>query len=169
MTRKPAHMYRRFERPYTRKEYMGGIPGLKIVHFDMGNPSGSFPVVLELKVKESCQIRDSALEAARVIGNKLLLSKVGRANFHLKLNVYPHHVIRENKQATGAGADRVSDGMRKAFGKPVGSAARVHAGQTVFTLRVSPQHVKVARAALQRVGHKLPSPVRIVMYEQTPA
>ncbi|HIH69068.1 50S ribosomal protein L16 [Methermicoccus shengliensis] len=166
MARKPARMYRRLERPYTRREFMGGVPGLKIVHFDMGNPNGDFSVVLELKVKESCQIRDRALEAARVIANKLMLSSAGRANYHLKLNVYPHHVIRENKQATGAGADRVSDGMRKAFGKPVGSAAQVHAGQTVFTLRVNPQHVEAARRALQRAGHKLPSPVRIVAHEK---
>ncbi|MHC1593022.1 MAG: 50S ribosomal protein L16 [Methermicoccaceae archaeon] len=169
MTRKPAHMYRKFERPYTRRKFMGGIPGLKVVHFDMGNPSGSFPVVLELKVREECQIMDRALEAARVIGNKLLISSVGRANFHLKLNVYPHHVVRENKQATGAGADRVSDGMRKAFGKPVGYAARVHVNQTVFTLKVEPQHVKAGRTALQRVGHKLPSTMRIMVHEQVPA
>ena len=31
--------------------------------------------------------------------------------------------------ATGAGADRVQDGMRKAFGKPVSSVALVNANQ----------------------------------------
>ncbi|MEA2004330.1 MAG: 50S ribosomal protein L16, partial [archaeon] len=27
MVTKPAKMYRRFKRPYTRREYMGGVPG----------------------------------------------------------------------------------------------------------------------------------------------
>ncbi len=33
------------------------------------------------------------------------------------LRKFPHQVLRENKQATGAGADRVSDGMRQPSGR----------------------------------------------------
>ena len=47
-------------------------------------------------------------------------------------HTYPHHVLRENKQATGAGADRVSQGMRCAFGKNVGTAARVKRAKSNF-------------------------------------
>ena len=39
------------------------------------------------------------------------------------MHTYPHQILRENKQATGAGADRVSQGMRLSFGKNVGTAA----------------------------------------------
>ena len=53
--------------------------------------------------------------------------KSGRMGYHLKIRVYPHHIVRENPMATGAGADRVQDGMRKAFGKPVSSVAMVNA------------------------------------------
>jgi large subunit ribosomal protein L10e len=156
-------MYRRMERPYTRRQYMGGVPGSKVVHYDMGNLQEDFPIKLTVMIKEPCQIRHTALEAARVAANRFLLKQVGRNNFHLKLRVYPHHVIRENKQATGAGADRVSSGMRRAFGKAVGTAARVEAGQRLFTLGVTPEYVADAKIALTRAGHKLPTPIQIVV------
>ena len=163
MTRKPASMYRRVERPYTRREYMGGVPGSKVVHYDMGNLQEDFPVNLTLVAKEPCQIRHTALEASRVAANRFLLKVMGRNDFHLKLRVYPHHVLRENKQATGAGADRVSSGMRMAFGKAVGTAAQVVAGQKLFTLGIPPEYMNDAKVALKRAGHKLPTPTWIVV------
>ena len=40
MVRKPAKMYRNIsKKAYTRREYMGGVPGSKIVQFEMGNLS----------------------------------------------------------------------------------------------------------------------------------
>jgi len=155
-------MYRRIERPYTRREYMGGVPGSKVVHYDMGNLQATFPVTLTLVAREPCQIRHIALEAARVAANRYLLKVAGRTNFNLKLRVYPHHVIRENKQATGAGADRVSSGMRMAFGKAVGTAAQVESGQKIFTVSVPTEFVEEAKIALRRAGHKLPTPIQII-------
>ncbi|RQW81074.1 MAG: 50S ribosomal protein L16 [Methanothrix sp.] len=163
MTRKPGSMYRRHERPYTRRKYMGGVPGSKVVHYDMGNLQEDFPIQLTLVIREPCQIRHTALEAARVAANRFLLKQVGRTGFHLKLRVYPHHVIRENKQATGAGADRVSSGMRLAFGKAVGTAAQLDAGQKLFTVGITPEFLNDAKEALTRAGHKLPSPIQIVV------
>lgn len=165
MATKPAKMYRKFERPYTRREYMGGVPGSHIVSFDMGNLTEHFPVSVSLIAKEECQIRHNALEAARITANKYLLREAGRTNFYLKLRVYPHQVLRENKQATGAGADRVSSGMRHSFGKLVGTAARVHAEQRVFTVSVRPQQFSHAKEAMRRAGYKLPTPISIVIDE----
>ena len=159
-------MYRNVsKRAYTRREYMGGIPGSKIVQFDMGNLSQEFPVEVSLIVEETCQIRHTALEAARISINRKLLKEIGRMNFHLKLRVFPHHVLRENKQATGAGADRVSEGMRLAFGKAVGTAARVESDQIIFTTYTTPQYVDKAKVAMKAGGHKLPSPVYITIVE----
>jgi len=141
---------------------MGGVPGSKVVHYDMGNLQETFPINLTLVAREPCQIRHTSLEAARVAANRFLLKQVGRTNFHLKLRVYPHHVIRENKQATGAGADRVSSGMRRAFGKAVGTAAQIEAGQKLFTLGIAPQYLNDAKIALRRAGHKLPTPIQII-------
>ena len=158
MVRKPNVMYRNLaKRAYTRKEYMGGVPGIKVVHFDMGNLSAEFPMEVNLVVNEGCQIRHSALEAARMSINRKLNKDLGRANYHLKLRTYPHHILRENKQATGAGADRVSQGMRLAFGKAVGTAARVIPNQKVFTVYAAPQAVEKVKDALRHGGHKLPS------------
>ncbi len=170
MVRKPGKMYRNIsKKAYTRREYMGGIPGSKIVQFDMGNLSQEFPVEMNLIVKESCQIRHTALEAARISINRRLLKDVGRMNFHLKLRVFPHHVLRENKQATGAGADRVSEGMRLAFGKAVGTAARVTSGQVIFTTYTTPQYIEKVKVALKSGGHKLPSPSYLTIIEKSPA
>jgi large subunit ribosomal protein L10e len=148
---------------YVRREYMGGVPGSKITIFDMGNPSGDFPVSLSLVAKESCQVRHNALEAARIFANRYLVKGVGRKNFYLKIRLYPHHVLRENKLATGAGADRVSSGMRHAFGRAVGTAARVKRGQKMLTVAVEEDNVEQAKEALRRASYKLPTPCKIVI------
>ncbi len=165
MVRKPGRMYRNVDGPaYTRREYMGGIPNPKIVHFEMGNikAKNDFPVELSLMVDEDCQIRHSALEAARIIANKHL-NKVGTANYFLWIRTFPHQVIREHKMATGAGADRISSGMSKAFGKPVGTAARVKSGQIIMSARVNPNNVEKAKEALRVASYKLPTSCRIVV------
>ena len=104
---------------------MGGVPGSQVIHYDMGDKANnSFPIKVSLLAGEKCQIRHTALEAARITANRHLTADTGKMGFYMKLRVYPHEVLRENKQATGAGADRVSSGMRGAFGKNVGTAAR---------------------------------------------
>jgi large subunit ribosomal protein L10e len=84
----------------------------------------------------------------------------------LKLRVFPHHVLRENKQATGAGADRVSEGMRLAFGKAVGTAARVEKDQVIFTTYTTPQYLEKTKLALRAGSHKLPSPSYLTIQEK---
>jgi len=164
MARKPARMYRNIvQRSYTRKEYMGGVPGSKIVTYDMGNLKDDFPVEMSIVAKEACQIRHSALEAARIAANRILLEVVGIQNYHLKIRVFPHEVLRENKQATGAGADRVSQGMRQAFGKAVGTAARVRAGQKLMTVYINPASFQQAKKSLLSAGHKLPTHVSLIV------
>jgi large subunit ribosomal protein L10e len=166
MVRKPAKMYRNIsKKAYTRREYMGGVPGSKIVQFEMGNLSQEFPTEVDLIVDESCQIRHSALEAARITTNRRLMKEVGRSNFHFKVRVFPHHVLRENKQATGAGADRVSEGMRLSFGKAVGTAARVSAGQKILTVYSTPNYLEKIKDALHHAGYKLPTPIHLKVSE----
>lgn len=161
---KPARMYTRVSgHAYVRREYMGGVPGSKIAIFDMGNLSREFPVSLALVAKEACQIRHNALEAARIFANRYLVKEVGRKNFYLKIRVYPHHVLRENKLAVGAGADRVSSGMRHAFGRAVGMTARVKSEQKVISIGVEGQNVEYAKYALKGASYKLPTPCRIVI------
>jgi len=159
MSRKPASMYREVkQRAFTRKEYIGGVPGLKINQFEMGNRARDFPVVVSLVADESCQIRHNALEAARVAANRYMEKQCGKQNYFLKMHVYPHMVLRENKQATGAGADRISQGMSRSFGKSVGTAARVRSNQTIISISTIPANIKFIKGALRRASAKLPSP-----------
>lgn len=166
MSRKPGRMYRYITGPaYTRREYMGGVPGLRITQFVMGNKKGRFTHRVHLVVKESCQIRHTALEAARVAANRFIQKRAGGQNYRLQVRVYPHHVLRENKQATGAGADRVSQGMRKSFGKPVGTAARVRPGQEIITIEVNENNIELAKEALRKAGMKIAPPWTITIEE----
>ena len=64
-----------------------------------------------------CSLRSNALEAARQVANKHLESELVN-NYYLTVVTYPHNVIREKKRATGAGADRLSQGMSLSFGSP---------------------------------------------------
>ena len=166
MARKPASMYRRLKGPaYTRRKYIGGVPNNRIHQFHVGNrraaETGQFQVVIELTADNDCQIRHTALEAARVISNSTIRKVAGTQGYALRVHTYPHHVLRENKQATGAGADRVSQGMRCAFGKNVGTAARVKRGQRVISIQVTPEFYLTARDALRKASMKFPTPCSI--------
>lgn len=148
---------------------MGGIPGSRITQFTLGNQAEKFPVQLSLVIEEPCQILHRALEAARIAANRYISHRAGPLNYYMKILVYPHVVLRENKQATGAGADRVSQGMRAAYGKPVTTAARVRAGQRIITIETTEANAEHARMALKRAKFKLPSPCRVEMQLKKPA
>ncbi|MBI2102318.1 50S ribosomal protein L16 [Candidatus Woesearchaeota archaeon] len=161
--------YQNLERPYTRiskytkKNFVrGGFPALKIIKFDMGTPQKQYNTLLVLNSLEAMNIRQNALESARMTSNRLLEKTLGK-EYHLRVKVYPFHVLRENALASGAGADRLSTGMKLAYGKPVGSAARVREGQTLIELRLDKANLKVGREALSRAGKKFPCSCKIVL------
>ena len=162
MARKPGSMYHSIkQQAYTRREYMGGVPVSRITQFVSGNKNLSFPAKLFLYTNESCQIRHSALEAARIAANRALEKNAGLNDYRLIIRVYPHHVLRENKQATGAGADRVSQGMRASFGAIVGTAARVKANQIIMSVETYNRNIEQAKDSLRKAASKLPSPCKI--------
>lgn len=163
---KPAKIYRvPKKRLFTRKEYMKSIPGSKITIFDMGDAANrdSFELVLSLRAKERAQITHNALEASRIASNRHILKYAGRTGYYLKCKVYPHVVLRENKQASGAGADRVSDGMRRSYGKPVGRGAVVDKGQKLIEIRTTKTFFKAAKDSLRRAAMKYPMPCNITI------
>lgn len=150
---------------YTRREYMGGVPGSRITQFDLGDKNGNFNVKVSLVSEERVAIIHNALESARVAANRVLMKGCGSAGYHLKVRVYPHEVIRENKQASGAGADRVSQGMRQSFGKAIGTAARVDVDQPILTVRLTPERFSIVKEAFRKANTKLPMPTRLVFEE----
>ncbi|MFQ5891729.1 MAG: 50S ribosomal protein L16 [Candidatus Methanofastidiosia archaeon] len=146
---------------YTKREFMRGVPGSKVVSYDIGAPIENFPLEVSLTAENECQIRHNALEAARVISNRHLEKRIGKKSYHLKIRIYPHQVLRMNPIASGHHADRFGDGMRRSFGKAIGTAARVKEGQKLMSVWVSEQNVKEAREALRKAGMKFPTPCNI--------
>ena len=165
MSEKPASMYRDINKPaYTRREYITGIPGSKIAQHKMGTTErdpDDYPVQISLVVEETLQIRHGSLEAARLSANRHLIKELGENNYKMILRKFPHQVLRENKQATGAGADRVSDGMRQSFGKIVGTATRIQAGERLFTAWVNVDQAEAVKEAYRRAYNKITPPCRI--------
>jgi large subunit ribosomal protein L10e len=165
MPEKPASMYREINKPaYTRQEYITGVPGSQIAQHTMGNlqsDAEDYPVQISLAPREECQIRHTALEASRLSANRHLLAELGQENYKMILRRFPHHVLRENKQATGAGADRVSDGMRQAFGVPVGTAARIQANDRLFTAWCDVRNADTVKEAFRRAYNKIAPPCSI--------
>jgi len=164
---RPGRCYRdKDSKPYTRvserrprKSYIKGVPAIKTRDFENGDLKNKddYEVELKLAVDEEVQVRHNAIEAARLNANKYLKDNLGEKNYFLKLLVYPHHVLRENPLATGAGADRFQEGMTQAFGNPIGRAARMDKGQDFMVVKVPDGELDVAKEALRRAKHKLPS------------
>ena len=167
MSEKPASMYRDLDKPaYTRREYITGIPGSKVAQYKMGNRDkdpDDYTIQMSLVVEESVQIRHGSLEASRLSANRHLIKELGEGNYKMILRKFPHQVLRENKQATGAGADRVSDGMRQSFGKIVGTAARMQSGERLFTAWCEPDQAEAVKEAYRRAYNKITPPCRITV------
>ena len=151
--------------PYTRMKYIHGAPTPKVSKFNMGDLSTHFPRRVHLVTRESVQIRHNALESGRVAANKVLFDKYGETGYRLQLCVYPHIILRENKMIATAGADRLQEGMRRAFGKPTGRAARIRDGQSILIIHVPEDGVETARKACHTAGTKMPTRTRIIVEE----
>jgi large subunit ribosomal protein L10e len=150
---------------FTRRKYMGGVPGSKIVKFTMGNTSGEFSHRLELINLKDVQIRHNALEAARIAANRVLETNVGRDNFMLKIVTFPHNIIREHKRVNVAQADRFQEGMKRAYGKPTAVAARIKKRSPIIIAEVDERNVGYAKEALKRAGAKFPVATKIIESE----
>ena len=172
MAIRKAHSYsKKINMPYTRvskvkaKSYIKVVPANKIVKYNSGNQKafveGKLPFILRLISDEQLVIRDLAIEAGRMILTKNLEAKLF-GKFYLWVKIHPHHILRNNKAAGGAGADRISTGMTQAFGNVEGRAARVLGGQELFMVACDSENsVMMAREILSTAKAKLPCRTRI--------
>ncbi|MFH0752565.1 MAG: 50S ribosomal protein L16 [archaeon] len=157
---RPGRCYTPVKRAYTRKSkfkkssFIKSVPPSKIVKFDYGNLTKKFAAEVNLVTKQAIQLRHNAIESARTVIIRKL-NPLGK-NYHVKIRVFPHHVLRENKMITGAGADRMQTGMQKSFGRAVGLAARIKKGKTVFSIYLDKENVELAKAALKAATYRLP-------------
>ena len=140
---------------YTSKKFAPGAPNPKVARFTTGKASSDYDFMLRLISEGRVQIRHNALEAARVAANKKMVL-VGEESYYLLVKAYPHIILRENKMIATAGADRLQEGMRKAFGKPIGLAARVEIGDVVLELSVKSENLDKGKEAMKAASAKLP-------------
>ncbi|MBV9175871.1 MAG: 50S ribosomal protein L16 [Nitrososphaeraceae archaeon] len=143
--------------PYVRREYIAGKPQIKIARFSSGQAKNDYDYKVELLTTEKMQIRHNALEAARLAANKTM-AKAGETTFFSTLKVYPHVFLRENKMIATAGADRLQEGMRRAFGKATGLAARIRPGQPIFEAYVTAANLNLAKDGFKVASSKLGCP-----------
>ncbi|PIN89897.1 50S ribosomal protein L16 [Candidatus Pacearchaeota archaeon CG10_big_fil_rev_8_21_14_0_10_34_76] len=171
--RKALAYSKKHARPYTRvsknksKSYIKQVPHNKIVKYNLGNVDaynqGKLKHVARFIAEERAQIRDNSLEACRLLMNKALEKNVPK-QFYLQIKVYPHHILRNNKTAAGAGADRLSSGMKHSFGVIEGRAAMVNAGKELFVVYCENEKVvRFARRVLNMVKSKVPCKGRVVV------
>jgi len=164
-----GHCYTKLTRPFTRKSkfkkkgYIKTIPPHRIAKFDSGDLTREFERKIVLQAKTSYQIRHNAMESARQMVNRHLVKKFGAKGYRLKVNIYPHQILRENKMLSGARADRLQTGMAHAFGKSVGVAAVVKKGTTIFTVSVDNPHADFALEVLKKSIPRLPGKLRAVI------
>lgn len=156
--------------PYTRKKYIKGKPQIKIAKFSSGQRA-DYDYCVQLCSSEKVQIRHMAIESARLSANKAIETVTGETGYFSTLRIYPHILLRENKMIATAGADRLQEGMRGAFGKAVSLAARVDRGQCIMEVHVKKEHLEVAKKALHGASVKLPMTplIKVIPLKATPA
>jgi large subunit ribosomal protein L10e len=170
--RKAASYSKKHVVPYTRiskkkeKSYIKTVPQSQVVKFVMGSVElynkGELPYEITMISEEKVQVRSNALEASRQYIHKLL-DKNLTGKYLLKVIPFPHHIQRENKMLTGAGADRMQSGMQLSFGKPTMRAAIVNPGTKIFWAALpNEKALKLARLIFERVKSKIPCKTRII-------
>ena len=165
MGRRPSRCYRyQKNKPYPKSRFNRGVPDAKLRMYDVGKKKArfsEFPACVHLVCYEKEQITSEALEAARIACNKYMAVNCGKQNFHMRIRVHPWHVVRINKMLSCAGADRLQQGMRGAFGKALCKSARVAIGQILLSLRCDFENVEHAKEALRRSKFKFPGRQKI--------
>lgn len=168
---RPARAIRGTDKvPWTRhskvkkKNFIKAIPHQDIHTFVMGKRQKDFNVRVDLVAEHEYYHRDNALEAARKSSNGFLEKRIPEKYFFM-VRLFPHHVIRENKMVAGAGADRIQQGMRNCFGRPVDKAAKAKNGQPIMTVYSYRENVPFIREALKRASRKLSGPFKIIVEE----
>ncbi|MFH0922923.1 MAG: 50S ribosomal protein L16, partial [Candidatus Micrarchaeota archaeon] len=95
-----------------------------------------------------------SLESARQAANKYAEKKLFQ-NFYLQVVPYPHLVVRESASLGVAGADRISKGMKRAFGRPKGRMALLHKGDAVLRARIMKKDLSILKEAFRRARLKM--------------
>jgi len=141
-----------------RKEFVRGGADPKIRMYDVGNRKMSvdkFDVIIGLMMTKTCRISHLTLEAIRVSINRRLTDAAGKDNFHLRIRAKPYDVYREHAMMAFAGADRISSGMRKSFGRPIGRCCRLRPKQIICDAGVNLKNIEAVKKAFLVAATKI--------------
>lgn len=140
---------------YKKKNYIKSVPTSRIIKYHMGNLKKKFTTRINLITRQPVQLRHNSIESCRLIVNRRLGIKLGN-NYHFIIRTYPHHILRENKMLTGAGADRMQTGMQRAFGKATGLSAQLKKSQILFSVDCDKQNINDVKTSLKLAIPRLP-------------
>lgn len=171
MKRRVTNMYRNrlYKRFWSRKK-VKGISYKGLENFSLTYKNGNKSLLLspseeifsyDLKVSEDKILFPESLESVRLSVNKTLSSKLNKLEYYLRVLVYPHQILREHRMAKGAKADRISEGMRRAFGKANKRAIRVKKDQKIIRIlllkKVDSKIFRDIRKLVQKTTSKITS------------
>lgn len=158
---RPARTVRKYQgQPWARlsnkkprKSFVKGAPRPKVRQYNMG-VDRYYEEEVDLIANHNIQLRDNAIEAARQVCVKYMEKNLP-GQYYFGILKYPHLVIREHSALGVAGSDRISKGMKLAFGRPKGRMARIKHGEAVFTIRINTKDIGIVKEALRRAKLKL--------------
>lgn len=155
----------RISKSKPRKSFVKGAPHPKVRQYNMGTDK-RFELEVEVVPDRDIQLRDNSIESARQAANKHL-EKTLFENYFLQVVSYPHLVVREHSALGVAGADRISKGMKLAFGKPKGRMARIRAGEVVLRARIMKADLPALKEAMRRAQGKMSGAYTLVIRDIT--
>ncbi|MEW5955021.1 MAG: 50S ribosomal protein L16 [Candidatus Micrarchaeota archaeon] len=156
-----AQPWARISQRRPRKSYVKGAPRPKVRQYDMGVDK-RFDLEIDLVAQDAVNLRDNAVEAARQMANKYLEKNL-LMHYFLKVMHYPHYVIREHSALGVAGADRISKGMKLAFGRPKGRMTPISGGDVVFRARCYYAGLPAVKEGLGRALRKISGKYKIIV------
>lgn len=155
-------------RPYTyvktkQGRYKKGLGNIAIVSFQGGNLKNEkfFKNMLKIVSLKNFYMTEKSVEALRVAVVRKMNKILNINSFCYKIKIYPHHILRYHRMASGAGADRISKGMRESFGVPLVRTSKVKINQTIIELFID-RKLEIVKKALKTCAKKICTITKIV-------
>lgn len=115
-----------------------GLGAPKITTFNQGNfklyHGQNYKLKIVLKSNSTLLLTEHSLESFRMTITRALNATFSKGNWYLLICVRPHVLLREHKKPTSGPVDRISSGMRLAYGAPFARAAKITVNQPLLHL-----------------------------------
>ena len=143
---------------------------MRTKHMESGFKSLKYSAAKKIVLKnmQICQVPERVYETVRLLFLTKLnkaFPKIDKKDYLFRLDKYPHQILRLKAAAsaqTGISVDRISTGMKNAFGKPYSMAAKLrYIDRSVIEVYLSEKYaddksVDKIKEILKKLNHKLP-------------